>query len=167
MSIVFFAGCIFCHDKSTKHYVLIVTIDECVGRLTGKFQLKENAIELAYQIKKGITNNIGINIKCSVGIAPNRFLAKIATEIEKVDGLVVLEGSDLPQKLYSLNLSNLTGIGASTYTRLLSHGINSVESLCSKDASFLKRAFGNIYGEKYYYLLRGYNVPEEKKDLSQ
>ena len=142
----------------------ILSIDECAGRLTGKFQLKENAIELAYQIKKGITNNIGANIKCSVGIAPNKFLAKIATEIKKVDGLVVLEGSDLPQKLYSLNLRSLTGIGASTYTRLVSHGINSVESLCSKDASFLKRAFGNIYGEKYYYLLRGYNVPEEKKD---
>jgi len=142
----------------------ILSIDECAGRLTGKFQLKENAIELVYQIKKGIINNIGANIKCSIGIAPNRFLAKIATEIEKVDGLVVLEGSDLPQKLYSLNLRSLTGIGASTYTRLLSNGINSVESLCSKDASFLKRAFGNIYGEKYYYLLRGYNVPEEKKD---
>jgi len=142
----------------------ILSIDECAGRLTGKFQLKQNAVELAYQIKKGIMNNIGDNIKCSIGIAPNRFLAKVATEIEKLDGLVVLEGNDLPQKLYSLNLRSLTGIGASTYTRLLSHGISSVEGLCSKDASFLKKAFGNIVGEKYYYLLRGYNVPEEKKD---
>ncbi|MFK7760532.1 MAG: DNA-directed DNA polymerase [Candidatus Midichloriaceae bacterium] len=142
----------------------ILSIDECAGRLTGKFQLKQNAVELAYKIKKGITNNIGDNIKCSVGIAPNRFLAKIATEIEKVDGLVVLEGSDLPKKLYSLNLRSLTGIGASTYTRLISKGINSVECLCNKDVSTLKKAFGNIVGEKYYYLLRGCNMPEEKKD---
>ena len=48
----------------------------------------------------------------------------------------------LPKKLYSLNLRSLTGIGASTYTRLISNGINSVESLCNKDASTLKKAFG-------------------------
>jgi DNA polymerase-4 len=65
--------------------------------------------EIAQSIKSGIARNIGPYMRCSIGIAPNRYLAKVGTELQKPDGLVVLRAKDLPQKLFSLKLGDLPG----------------------------------------------------------
>jgi DNA polymerase-4 len=75
------------------------SIDEVACRL-----MDNEISEIAESIKSGIAKTIGPYMRCSIGIAPNRYLAKVGTELQKPDGLVVLRAEDLPQKLFSLKL---------------------------------------------------------------
>ena len=105
-------------------------------------------------IKKAIKNNVGDYITCSIGIAPNRYLAKIASNMQKPDGLSVINPTELPSKLYTLNLKSLPGVGSKTRERLMKNGISSIEQLCLLDRSRLKTVWGNVWGEKVWYLIR-------------
>ncbi|MDH7603387.1 MAG: hypothetical protein QHH13_00635 [Melioribacter sp.] len=133
----------------------IFSIDEMSCTLVGKQQIRENAIELAKKIKKTIYNQVGECLRCSIGIAPNQYLAKTATDMQKPDGLVVIEEKDLPQILYSLKLSDLVGIGRRMEPRLKKFGIDTVEKLCNASKSMLKKVWGGIEGERMYMQLRG------------
>lgn len=133
----------------------VMSIDEMACTLMGKQQKKENAIALALQIKKAIAGQVGEFIKCSIGLAPNNFLAKTATDMQKPDGLVVIEEKDLPQCLYKLKLNDLVGIGRRMEPRLRKYGIDTVEKLCNANKSLLRRVWGGIEGERYYSQLRG------------
>ncbi len=144
--------------ESCVHVDQVMSIDEMVCSLMGKQKIRENAIELALQIKKTIAEKVGEYLKCSIGIAPNRFLAKTATDMQKPDGLVVIEEKDLPQCLYNLKLSDLTGIGRRMDVRLKRHGIYTVEMLCNFPKSRLKEVWGGIEGERMYAQLRGEDV---------
>ena len=152
------------HDQLVKavescvHVDQVMSIDEMVCSLMGKQKIRENAIELALQIKKTIAEKVGEYLKCSIGIAPNRFLAKTATDMQKPDGLVVIEEKDLPHCLYNLKLSDLTGIGRRMEVRLKRHGIYTVKMLCNLPKSRLKEVWGGIEGERMYAQLRGEDV---------
>lgn len=148
------------------HVDHIFSIDEGACRLTGKYYLKEEALGIAQIIKKAIRNNIGDCITCSIGIAPNRYLAKIASNMQKPDGLSVINPTELPGKLYTLNLKSLPGIGSKTRERLMKNGISSIEQLCLLDRSRLKTVWGNVWGEKVWYLIRGADLPLEKVQKS-
>ncbi len=136
----------------------VMSIDEMVCSLIGRQKIRENAVKLAHQIKRTIAEKVGEYLKCSVGIAPNRFLAKTATDMQKPDGLVVIEEKDLPKCLYQLKLSDLTGIGRRMEVRLRRHGIYTVETLCSLPKARLKGVWGGIEGERMYAQLRGEDV---------
>src|ERR1700734_3428977 len=69
----------------------------------------ERSTEIAQSIKSGVVKHVGPYMRCSIGIAPNRYLAKVGTELQKPDGLVVLRAEDLPQKLFGLKLRDLPG----------------------------------------------------------
>jgi DNA polymerase-4 len=138
----------------------VLSIDECACKLTGKYQDEDQAIKLAKEIKIGIIKNVGDYIRCSIGIASNRFLAKVATNIQKPDGLVVIKKNNILKTLCSLSLKDLPGIGKATYNRLLYNGISTIEEPCKLDAGSLRRAFGNILGERYWYMLRGIELPD-------
>ena len=144
--------------ESCVHVDQVMSIDEMVCSLMGKQKIRENAIELALQIKKTIAEKVGEYLKCSIGVAPNRFLAKTATDMQKPDGLVVIEEKDLPHCLYNLKLSDLTGIGRRMDVRLRRHGIYTVESLCNSNKAHLKEVWGGIEGERMYVQLRGEDV---------
>ena len=87
----------------------VCSIDEVACRLMDNEISVERSTEIAQFIKSGIANNIGPYMRCSIGIAPNRYLAKVGTELQKPDGLVVLCAADLPQKLFCLKLRDLPG----------------------------------------------------------
>ena len=140
----------------------VLSIDECACKITGKYRNEQEAINLAKNIKHGIIKNVGECIKCSIGIAPNRFLAKVATDIQKPDGLIVIKKAEILKILRSLSLRDLPGIGKGTYMRLLYNGISTVEELYKLDASSLRRAFGSILGARYWYMLRGIELPDIK-----
>ena len=123
----------------------IFSIDEAACRLTGKYCLPEEATKIGKVIKEAIKENIGDYINCSIGIAPNRYLAKIASNMQKPDGLSIINPVDLPKKLYSLSLKSLPGIGRKTEERLLRNGISSIERLCGMDRARLKAKWGNIW----------------------
>lgn len=131
------------------------SIDEMSCTLMGKERQRENAVTLAQHIKKTINEKVGEAIRCSIGIAPNQFLAKTATDMQKPDGLVVIEEKDLPQILYLLKLNELTGIGRKMEPRLRSFGIDTVEKLCDASKNMLRRVWGGIEGERMYSQLRG------------
>lgn len=142
----------------------VCSIDEMKFRLLGDEREPENAIAIAKKIKESIGEYVGECMTCSVGIAPNSFLAKIGTEMQKPNGLVVLESKDLPEKLFTLKLTDLTGISRRTEVRLNSVGIFTVKDLCEASQDHIRNGFKSIIGERWWYLLQGFEVPMEVKD---
>lgn len=142
----------------------VCSIDEMKFRLLGDERDPENAIAIAKKIKASIQEYVGECMTCSVGIAPNLFLAKIGTEMQKPNGLVVLEAKDLPEKLFKLKLTDLTGISRRTEVRLNSVGIFTVKDLCEASQDHIRNGFKSIIGERWWYLLQGFEVPMEVKD---
>ncbi len=137
------------------HVEKVLSIDEMVCKLTGSQQIRENALRLATKIKKTIAENIGNYIRCSIGIGPNTYLAKIASNMQKPDGCVVIESHDLPHRLYGLKLRDLNGIGKQMETRLNRYKITTVEQLYAANRQQLQTAWGSIEGERMYDKLRG------------
>ena len=140
--------------ENCTHVEKVLSIDEMVCFLTGSQRTKENALKLATKIKQTISKQYEY-IRCSIGIAPNTFLAKIASNMQKPDGCVVIEDSDIPNKLFSLKLRALNGIGSQMQARLERHGIDSIEKLYAANKQQLRAAWGSIEGERYYDKLRG------------
>ena len=141
---------------------IIASIDEVACRLIGKQNQENEARKLAIIIKKGIQKNIGKYIRCSIGIAPNRFLAKTASNLEKPDGLQVLYNTDVPERIKHFKLSDLTGIGKAMENRLIKSGILSIKELYEISPKHMRKIWGNVQGEKFWYMLRGVEIAETK-----
>ena len=143
------------------HHARPESIDEVPCYLIGRERKRENAEAIARNIKQTLVDRgYSPAIRCSIGIAPNRFLAKTASDIVKPDGLTVLELEDLPHKLHALELRDFCGIGPSMEQRLHSAGIRTVEQLCGATREHLRAAWGSIEGERYWLQLRGHDVPD-------
>jgi DNA polymerase-4 len=154
--------------ESCVHIDSVLSIDEMVCKLTGSMQQCERAIALARQIKETIAKTVGTELRCSIGIAPNTFLAKTASKMQKPDGCVVIDMADLPHCLFSLDLRDLCGIGKAMEKHLQQHGINTVEDLCKASKIKLRKAWGGIEGERMYERLRGelvYTPPTKRSTL--
>ncbi|MGH9487262.1 MAG: DNA polymerase Y family protein [Terriglobales bacterium] len=135
----------------------VLSIDEAACRLTGRQRWVENAQRLAGAVKQAV-HGVGEGLTCSIGLAPNRYLAKVASDMHKPDGLTVLLRHELPQALFGLKLGDLPGIGARTEARLQQKGVASVEQLCRFDRVGLRRLWGSIWGERMWQWLRGEDV---------
>lgn len=147
----------------------VMSIDEVACRLIGRETQEENSRKIALKIKKTISDKVGVCLKSSIGIAPNKFLAKVASDMQKPDGLTFIRQSELPHKLHALKLRDFPGIGAAMEDRLVSAGIYTTEQLCKADVTKLRKVWGGVVGEYFYKALRGENVarPEtERKSFS-
>lgn len=140
-----------------------LSIDEMVCKLTGSQQQRDNALALAERIKQAIRREVGDHIRSSIGIAPNMFLAKIASNMQKPDGCVVIEQHDLPQKLFSLQLRDIYGIGKRMEQRLHHAQIFTVPQLYAAKRQQLRSAWGSIEGDRLYDKLRGVELFEVKR----
>lgn len=147
--------------ESCLHVDRVMSIDEVACRLTGSDRQRSRALALADRIKRAIAERVGAELRSSIGIAPNIFLAKLASDMQKPDGCVVIEDADLPDCLYGLALRDLCGIGKAMEQRLHRAGIRTVRDLCGASREGLHRAWGSIEGERLYARLRG----EEQPDL--
>ena len=87
------------------------SIDELESPLSENHRTKEAAEGLALRIKEGLRRNVGECIRASIGLAPNSFLGKVATDMQKPNGLVTLEGHNMLDRLSTLSLRDLPGIG--------------------------------------------------------
>lgn len=130
------------------------SIDELSCTLTGSWCEPVRARNVAARIK-AVVREVGEALTCSIGIAPNRFLAKVASKMDKPDGVTLLGEEDLPQALCGLRLGDLTGIGPGMLARLREAGITTVEGLYAASAQKLAAVWGGIGGEKMYAELRG------------
>lgn len=136
----------------------VLSIDEVACDLTGSWQQEAVITRLAREVKAKICAEVGECLTCSIGIGPNRFLAKTASNMQKPDGLTVIHEADLPDILFRLKLTDLNGIAGAMQERLNRHGISSVEALCHASREQLRRAWGGVEGERYYDRLRGLDI---------
>lgn len=138
----------------------ICSIDEVACRLLDNENDEAGAVALAGRIKAGIAANVGDWLKCSIGIAPNRLLAKLATDMMKPDGLVVLRGEELPGRLFGLKLTDIAGVGAKMAARLARDGVTDIEQLCSRPPKSARDAWGGVDGDRLWWALHGVELPE-------
>lgn len=140
---------------------VVLSIDEMACRLMGREQPVAAARELASKVKDSVRQHAGSTLRCSIGLAPNRYLAKIASDMQKPDGLIALLLEELPQSLLQLVPRDLPGVGARMEKRLHTHGIRTMEQLLALDAEQMRTVWGNIGGEKLWYWLRGEDFEDE------
>ncbi len=145
----------------------IWSIDELSSRLPPGRRSAERATEVAMNIKRGLHDNIGEAIKCSIGVAPNSLLAKIASDMKKPDGLVLLPQESLPGPLLQLKLTDIPGIGANMEARLHRAGIGSMRQLWETSPKQMRKIWGSVQGERMWYWLHGYDfeVPETRDNV--
>jgi DNA polymerase-4 len=106
-------------------------------------------------VKERIKEQVGPMLRSSVGLATNRYLAKIASDMEKPDGLVALTLDVLPEALPRLVLRDLPGVGARTEERLNAKGIHTMDQLLALDCEQAGQLWGSVWGERLWHWLRG------------
>lgn len=137
------------------------SIDEFSLKLEDKPCLVAKTIsQVAIEIKERIKREIGDYITVSIGIAPNRYLAKIGANFQKPDGLTKIDKNNYLDIYSKLELTDLTGIKFGNATRLASMGITTTMDFYSSPIWKLKAAFHSITGYYWYLRLRGYEVDE-------
>jgi len=138
----------------------IHSIDEMACRLMGKEREEANAVAIAHKIKRRLAERVGAFVRCSIGIAPNRYLAKVGTDMQKPDGLVVIHRHELPGRLFGLALTDLPGIARRMEKQLNLKGIFTVEDLCTRSEMELVHAFHSVLGRYWYRWLHGDSVTD-------
>ncbi len=133
----------------------VLSIDEMACRLMGRERPLIAAIHLAQRVKQAVREQVGSSLRCSVGLAPNRYLAKIASDMEKPDGLVALTPDILEGALLGLTLRDLPGIGARTEKRLNDSGIHTMADLLRLNREQAGELWGSVWGERLFHWLRG------------
>ncbi len=147
----------------------ILSIDEIAAELTGSQQQVEVACKVAMKIKEAIREKIGPTVTASIGLSTNRFLAKIATDMKKPDGLTIIRKMDLPHKLHSLTLRDIPGVGAAMEERILKMGIRTVAELLSKNKPEMEKIWGGVWGDRMFRWLKGEHVelpPQKSRSIS-
>jgi len=154
--------------QSYSQHVQVQSIDEMIVRMD-EMPL-QSMIALAREIKQRIRKEIGVWITVSIGIAPNAFLAKTASNLKKPDGLEIITKTNIEQVLGLLALTDLCGIKTGNATRLINHGIATPIEMYKTSPDSLERAFGSIIGTYWWLWLHGYeagSVYKEKNTLQK
>ncbi|MFO1243235.1 MAG: DNA-directed DNA polymerase [Rickettsiales bacterium] len=146
-------------DEIDKHIPVsaIHSIDEMSCELQGKECTEEGGIALAKQIKRGLAENpeIGRYVRCSIGLSTNRYLAKVATNLQKPDGLVILPPEAVRERLAHISLIDLPGIGYNMHRRLLRAGIGDIDTFMRLAPKQMRAIWGSVEGERFWYKMRG------------
>lgn len=139
----------------------VMSIDEMVCRLFGDAAQPERVRALARQIKAEIRHKFAY-LSCSIGVGPNVLLAKMASDMQKPDGFTILRTEDLPYRLPELALTDFPGIGSRMERRLRRCGVFTVAQLMQLSPAQMCQLWGSkVHGWRWWYLLRGEDVPEK------
>jgi DNA polymerase IV len=138
------------HDYSSD--IEPLSIDEAFLDISSTLKLFGSPEKLARQLKKHIRDDTSLT--ASVGIAPNKFIAKIASDLRKPDGLVIVEEDDVRFFLNPLEISRLWGVGKKTLPLLTAMGIRTIGDLADFSRVELHQRFGEA-GLHYYRLANG------------
>jgi nucleotidyltransferase/DNA polymerase involved in DNA repair len=131
-----------------------LSIDEAFLDITGSIALFGPPEKIARSIKNEIREQTGLT--ASVGLAPNKFLAKIASDIRKPDGFMVVDEKDVAAFLRDLPISRLWGVGPKTEQRLHERGFRTIGEFAAADRESLAATFGSL-GEHLYQLSHGHD----------
>lgn len=130
----------------------VSSVDEAFLDVSGSLNYYGSVERIAYLIKSRIKARLGLT--CSVGIAPNKLLAKLASDMHKPDGLTVIQAEEIPELLENLPIGEVCGIGRKTTQKLNRLGIFSCGQLGRFSVTKLKRQFG-VIGERLVLMGRG------------
>jgi DNA polymerase-4 len=108
---------------------------------------------VAQEIRNNVRRATGLT--CSVGVTPNKLLAKMASELDKPDGLTVLTEADIAARIWPLSVRRINGIGPKANARLLALGIRSIGELAARERAFLVEHFGRAYGRWLHAAAQG------------
>lgn len=141
-------------------------IDEIYLDLT---EVEGGSRELGLRLKAAVREATGLT--CSVGITPNKLLSKLASELEKPDGLTILSMADVPGRIWPLRVGALNGIGPKAAAKLEALGIATLGELAAADGALLVRTFGRSYGAWLAEAAQGHDlspvtISRERKSVS-
>ena len=132
------------------------SVDEMECTLIGAE--RQRGPEIARAIKADLRETIGPWVTASIGLAPNQFLAKVAAEMNKPNGFVMIRPEDLPGPLFDLELTDLPGISRGIYKRLGKAGVFSVEDLWNLQPKHARAIWRSVEGERFWAQLHGFAV---------
>ena len=144
----------------------VLSIDEMDCELTGRWREPERALDVARRVKSALASEIGEHLRTSIGIGPNTFIAKTASDMVKPDGLVMIQQSELPDRLFDLEVRALSGVGKQMEKRLAAHGIKTVRDLAARSSDELRAIWGGIGGDIMYQRIRGEEQHEHHNDTA-
>lgn len=152
--------------KVLLNYTSAVTpksVDEFIVDFRGSPAIREgkSLVDVGYEIKRDIKAALGEYVTVNIGIAPNRFLAKVAAGLNKPDGLDVIRGEDIRKVFEKLTLTDLPGINVRYEARLNANGIWTPLQFLDADSWKLKKqVFHSIVGYYWYMRLRGHEIDD-------
>ncbi len=133
----------------------VLSIDEMVCSLMGREQELENALEIGRRVKQIILDEVGECLTSSVGLGPNITIAKIASDLQKPNGLVAIPQEQLVQKIGHLDINVISGVGPNMKYRLNQKGLHTINDLLKLSESQLQNAWGSIVGLRLAKEIRG------------
>ncbi len=140
----------------------IGSIDEVACRLLNNENSPEYATSLAQRIKAGIAERVGERLTCSIGVAPSPLLAKLASDAQKPDGLVIYDGDKLPDCIFGMAIDDICGVGRNMKRRLAQQGIFSIADFCALGPRRAGAIWGSRGGDRLWFELHGIEVPPVK-----
>lgn len=127
--------------RSFSPYVQVASIDECYVDVSEVIKKYEKPLDLAVDIQKTVYQKLLLPI--SIGVGPNKFLAKMASDMKKPMGITVLRIREVEEKLWPLPIEEMHGIGKKTVPRLKSIGVFTIGDLAKKKVSDVRIILGN------------------------
>ena len=106
-------------------------------------QHEEETETLARRLKQAVRDATGLS--CSIGVAPNKLLAKICSDLDKPDGVTILTPSDIETRIWPLHVKKVNGIGPKAVEKLAGLGLHTIADLAHVDAALLQTHFGLSY----------------------
>jgi DNA polymerase-4 len=134
--------------------------------LIGKERDEHFARDKAAEIKGAIAHQISPALTCSIGVAPNRYLAKVASDMQKPDGLTIIHEHEIIKRLSSLEPRDFPGIGPRMEERFHARGCFSAAQLFAMTPREMTAIWGGVLGERFFQLIRGADLPEEATERS-
>lgn len=144
--------------ESCIHVDAVLSIDEMVCWLPTNWRTVEKVTEVGELIQLRLKEQFSEALSCSIGVAPNGWLAKIASKMRKPKGFFVIQSDDLPEVLHELKLTDLHGVGANMELRLHAQGLHSVARLCVAPKEMLEAVWRGLEGARIWHRLRGEDV---------
>lgn len=139
----------------------VESIDECWCHLMTNERNEATIRTIGEGIKGAIAGGIG-PLSCSIGVGPNRLIAKVAAAMHKPDGFTVISRGSLPGPLLGLSPTDLPGISKGINRRLRAAGIHDMTDLYACSRRRLRDAWGSVLGEYWWHWLRGDQLPGPK-----
>lgn len=140
----------------------VLSIDEVACELIGKEKAYEQAQRIAQQMKDHVRQVVGSEIKSSVGIGPNILIAKIASDMQKPDGLTIVDTADILKKIGPLPIEAMPGVGRKMKPKLNSKGYFTIADFMKAPDYQLRKHWGSIWGLRIARELAGEDIPLQK-----